>query len=55
MADERSKVVGLSDYLDDLELLYTHFHSMKTNLAIPFKTKDAEELEHVEKVMEGAE
>ena len=43
MADERSRVVGLKDYLDDLELLYTRLHSRNTNLASPFKTRDAEE------------
>jgi hypothetical protein len=40
---KRSKVVGLSNYLDDLELLYTHLRSRNTNLVSAFKTKDAEE------------
>lgn len=43
MADERSKIVGLSDYLDDLELLYAPLRHGNSSLAIPFKTKDAEE------------
>ena len=43
MADERSIVAGLKDYLDDLELLYTRLRSGNTNLVSKFKTRDAEE------------
>ncbi len=43
MADERSIVAGLKDYLDDLELLYTPFHHGNSNLVSVFKTKDAKE------------
>ena len=53
MADERSKVIGLEDYLDDLDLLYIHLRQGNSSLVKPFKTKDLKGVQVILDTMVG--